>query len=68
MAQELTTYNSALAYRYFCKGYSVYVAHSEDECEDVPMLSASDIEDAEGHLFVIKSEDHLFTTKMETAQ
>ena len=68
MAQELTTYNSALAYKYFCKGYSVYVAHSEDECEDDLMLSASDIEDAEGHLFVIKSEDHLFTTKMETAQ
>jgi len=68
MAQELTTYDAALAHQYFSKGYSVYVAHPEEYNEDVPMISASDIDDAEGHLFVIKSEDHLFTTKMETAQ
>lgn len=56
MTQEIVTYNSALAYKYFCKGYSVYVAHSEDEWEDDLMRSVSDIEDAEGHLFVVKKE------------
>ena len=54
MTQELTTYDDVLAYWYFCKGYSVYVAHPEEYNEDVPMLSASDINEAHGHLFVIK--------------
>jgi len=49
---EHTTYNMTFALVAFAEGLEVYVAHPEDD--DVRMWSEDEIEDCEGHLFVIK--------------
>lgn len=57
MTREIQTYSALSAYKHFKQGRAVFVAHPNDP--DAPMLSASQINDAAGHLFIIK---------METAQ
>ena len=47
-----TTYNMTFALVSFAEGLEVYIAHPEDD--DVRMWSEDEIEDCEGHLFVIK--------------
>ena len=49
---EYTTYNMTFALVAFAEKLEVYVAHPEDY--DLRMWSEDDIEDCEGHLFVIK--------------
>jgi len=54
---EHTTYNMTFALVAFAEGFEVYVAHPEDD--EVRMWSEDEIEEAEGHLFVIKMETTL---------
>jgi hypothetical protein len=52
VTMEHTTYNMTFALVAFAEGFEVYIAHPEDD--DVRMWSEDEIEDCEGHLFVIK--------------
>lgn len=49
---EYTTYNMTLALAAFADDLEVYVAHPEDD--DVRMWSEDEIEDCEGHMFLVK--------------
>lgn len=49
---EHTTYNMTFALVSFAEGFEVYCAHPEDD--EVRLWTETEIEDAEGHLFVIK--------------
>jgi len=59
---EHTTYNMTFALVAFAEGLEVYVAHPEDD--DVRMWSEDEIEDCEGHLFVIKWRGRTMTRKV----
>lgn len=48
---EHTTYNMTFALVAYTEGFEVYVAHPED---DVRLWSESEIQDCEGHMFVVK--------------
>lgn len=47
-----TTYNMTFALVSFAEGFEVYCCHPEDD--DVRLWSEAEIEDAEGHLFLIR--------------
>ena len=49
---EHTTYNMTFALVAFAEGLEVYIAHPEDD--DCRMWSEDEIEDCEGHMFVVK--------------
>ena len=51
-ADDHITYNMTFALAAFAEGFEVYIAHPEDD--DVRMWSEDEIEESEGHLFVIK--------------
>ena len=52
MEFEHTTYNDEFALAALAEGFTVHVAHPEDD--DVQMQTAWDIADSRGHLFVIR--------------
>ena len=52
MVFEHTTYNDEFALHALAEGFKVYVAHPEDD--DDQLFNAWQIEDAKGHLFVIR--------------
>ena len=49
---EHTTYNMMFALIALEEGFTVCVAHPDDD--EVQMFTPEDIEDSEGHLFVIR--------------
>lgn len=49
---EHTTYNMTFALVAFAEKLEVYVAHPEDD--DVRLWSEGEIQDCEGHMFVVK--------------
>lgn len=51
MLFEHSTYNISFALVAFDEGFDVYVAHPDDET--VLLKSTEEIEDADGHLFVV---------------
>jgi len=54
MTNEHTTYNTSFALVAFEEGLEVYVAHPEDD--DDRLWSVEEIEEAEGHMFIIKKQ------------
>ena len=56
MKFEHTTYNSEFALHALAEGFTVYVAHPDGSVDQV--FNAWEIADADGHLFVIRKENH----------
>jgi hypothetical protein len=49
---EHTTYNMTFAIVSFAEGFEVYLCHPDDD--NVRLWNEEEIEDCEGHLFLIK--------------
>lgn len=52
MEFEHITYNATFALVALAEGFTVCVAHPEDD--EIQMFTPEEIEDAEGHMFVIR--------------
>lgn len=50
---EHITYNVDFAVAAYWEGFKVYVGHPDAQDEDVRMSSQKEIEEADGHMFII---------------